>query len=108
MHLIETLGSLSIVLAMILVGLLSAILALVTSFIKPVAIRWAFLGGVPLILAYTLYWSPVWLGGSKSDENSAWQLIFLVPGATGILASSVVSDFIQGRFKAKSGRPPNP
>ena len=93
---------------MILVGLLSAIVALATSFIKPVTIRWAFLGGFPLLLAYALYWSPVWLGGSKSDEYSAWQLIFLVPGATGIFASSVVSVFVQGRFKARFEQPPNP
>jgi hypothetical protein len=34
---------------------------------------------VPFILAYCLYWSPVWLGADDISQYSFWALVFIVP-----------------------------
>jgi len=46
---------------------------------------------VPLVLAYCLYWSPVWFFGEPSWEYHNWMFAFLVPWfLAGAIPSAVV------------------
>jgi|ERR1035437_1212296 hypothetical protein len=99
MHLFDQfLLSFSPISGIVVIGVLSAIAALATSWIKPKSVRWVFLYGLPIVLAYYLYWYVARSEGGKSDEYAAWQFAFIIIwGGAGILASSIVSDFIQRR-----------
>jgi hypothetical protein len=99
MHLFDQfLLSFSPISGIVVVGVLSAIAALATSWINPKSVRWVFLYGIPIVLAYYLYWHMAKAEGGRSDEYSAWQLVAIsIWGGAGILASSIVSDFIQRR-----------
>ena len=60
------------------VVLVSAILAFVWSRLQSTPLRWLLALSVPLVISYSLYWSPVWLG-ADSSEYSAWAPLFIVP-----------------------------
>ena len=60
MHPIAFIKSLSLASGAMLVGSLSAAAALGTHWLKPPLLRWAALLAMPFVLAYCLYWSPVW------------------------------------------------
>jgi hypothetical protein len=38
----------------------------------PKALRWLWVAVVPLVLAYCLYWAPVWLGSDDVSQYGAW------------------------------------
>ncbi|WP_285575216.1 hypothetical protein [Geothrix limicola] len=99
MHMFDQfLLSFSPISGIVVIGVLSAIAALATSWIKPELIRWIALYGVPILLAYFLYWHTARAEGGTSGEYAAWQFVFIIIwGGAGILASSIVSDFIQRR-----------
>src|SRR5664279_1335449 len=105
MHLFDQfLLSFSPISGIVVVALLSAIAALATSWIKAKSVRWIFLYGIPIVLAYFLYWYMAKAEGGKSDEYAAWQFVaILIWGGAGILASSIVSDFIQRRRTVATG-----
>ena|SRR5271169_5640796 len=63
----------------------------------PPALRWLWVGIVPLIFAYSLYWLPVWLG-SDSSEYSAWAALFVGPWfLAGAIPSTVLVIVLQKR-----------
>jgi len=99
MHLLDQfLLSFSPISGILVIGVLSAMAALVTSWIKPKLVRWVFLYGFPIVSARYLYWHVARVEGGQSDEYAAWQFVFiLLWGGAGILASSIISDFIQHR-----------
>ena len=48
--------------------------------VKSAVVRWTTVVTVPFALAYTLYWAPVWLGGSSSDsEYGTWAFVAIAP-----------------------------
>src|SRR5579859_2443877 len=82
------LESLSIGSGAVLVAVFSAVLA------------WLGAALVPLVLAYSLYWLPVWLGANPSEYFSwaflcigAWYLAGVVP--------TVVVVVVVGKYRAK-------
>jgi hypothetical protein len=60
--------------------------------------RWLWVVVVPFLLAYSLYWSPVWVGSHDVAQYDAWQ--FLVVGAwflSGAIPSTVLVTVLQKR-----------
>ena len=81
------------------VGALSAAAALGTYWLKPTLLRWVALLSIPFVLAYSLYWSPVWFGGGDPAQYLAWALNCIVPWTLGgMFASVVVAGFLRRRF----------
>jgi hypothetical protein len=76
----------------LLIALASAALALVWARIATAVVRWALCVVAPFALAYSLYWSPVWLGASAS-EFSSWAPIFIGPWFLAGAGASVVTLF---------------
>jgi len=70
--------SLSIGSGAILVALLSAGVVWLLCSAVPSASRSLWVYTVPLVIAYSLYWLPVWLGNDPS-EYGAWALVVVTP-----------------------------
>ena len=99
MHPIAFIKSLSLGSGAMVVGAASAAVALATYWLKPPLVRWAALLSMPFVLAYCLYWSPVWFGGGDAAQYSAWALACIVPWTlAGLFASVVVAGFLRRRF----------
>ena len=59
--------------------------------------RWFFALLTPLVLSYSLYWSPVWLGADPS-EYSSWAILFIGPWfLAGAVSSALVIFLITQR-----------
>jgi hypothetical protein len=73
-----------------LVMLVSAILAVPSAWIPSRAGAWILALGVPLLIAYSLYWLPFWMGADDL-EAGAWAELFIIPW---YFAGAVVSSFV--------------
>jgi hypothetical protein len=60
---------------------------------------WAVL--VPLIVAYSLYWMPVWLGADPS-EYGAWSFIIVAWFFVGFFPSAILVRVLQKRTAKKT------
>src|SRR5579859_3161781 len=94
------LESLSIGSGAVLVAVFSAVLAWPLCYVRQAVFRWLGAALVPLVLAYSLYWLPVWLGANPSEYFSwaflcigAWYLAGVVP--------TVVVVVVVGKYRAK-------
>ena len=68
----------------------SAVTAIGVAFIPNTILRRGIASAIPFILAYALYWSPVWLGADPS-EYANWAPLFIMPWfLAGLLASATV------------------
>ena len=73
----------------VVVALVSALLAFVWVRLPP-TLMWLLGLVAPLVIAYSLYWLPVWQGASSS-EYSTWAPLFIAPWyAAGAVLSSLV------------------
>jgi hypothetical protein len=87
----------------------SAVLVWPLCHLRPVVFRWLGAVGAPLVLAFCLYWLPVWLGANPS-EYSSWS--FLIVGAwflAGAVSSAAVVLILGKRTPASrpDHEPPN-
>ncbi len=74
----------------VVVALMSAILAFVWARLPSTAPRWLLALSSPFVIAYSLYWLPVWRGASPS-EYSTWAPLFIAPWyVAGAIMSSLV------------------
>jgi hypothetical protein len=62
----------------VVIAVLSFFLALAWAFVPSCKLRWLGAIVTPSVLAYCLYWYPVWTG-SDASEYSVWFLICFVP-----------------------------
>jgi hypothetical protein len=86
---LELFDSLSLKSRALVVVFASLLTAIALSHVRSNLLKWLLSLGAPLLFAYCLYWTPVWLGTS-SEEYSKWAPIFIIPWfAAGALASSV-------------------
>lgn len=92
----EFLGSLDIFSAAIIVAGLS--LGVVWLLCSKLSVRFGALWAVaiPLIIAYSLYWLPVWLGDDPS-EYGAWSFIIIPWFFAGFFPSAVMVRILQKR-----------
>ena len=87
---LDSLESLSIGSGAGLVMVASALLAVVWAQVPSRIVAWLLALGVPLIVSYSLYWLPFWLG-ADSLEAGAWAGLFIVPWYfAGAAVSSIV------------------
>jgi hypothetical protein len=83
--------SLSLTSASVLVAVVSGIAALLIGRITSAITRWFAAVLVPFVLAYCVYWMPVWLGADGS-EYLAWALLGVgVPFLAGLVLSALVT-----------------
>lgn len=68
--------SLSLGSGAILIAVLSTGIVWLLCSVLPVALRWLWVVIVPFLLAYSLYWLPVWLGEDGSEYH-AWAVLFV-------------------------------
>jgi len=101
---LEAIESLSWISGTFLVSAISVVIALFTGRLRFTGLRWAAVVGAPVIVSYSLYWSPVWLGANPS-EYSAWSLAFILPWSlVGVLVSVAVLIAVRQYIKEKHGR----
>jgi hypothetical protein len=99
---LELIESLSLVSGTFVIATLSAALAFIWARLANTVVRWTATLGAPLLLSYALYWSPVWLGASRS-EYSAWTFAFILPWfVIGGLVSGAIVFFVGRRIRAKT------
>jgi hypothetical protein len=73
-----------------LVMALSAVVAALCLRIRLPIVRWALALVIPFVIAWCLYWMPVWVGNDPS-EYAAWAPLFIVLwGLSGAVASLLV------------------
>jgi hypothetical protein len=98
----ELIESLSWTSGFFVVAAMSAVIALITGRLQPIALRWSAIVVTPSTISYCLYWFPVWLG-ADSSEYSSWSGVFIIPwSAVGILASVAVVIAVRQHLKAKN------
>ncbi len=84
---LDFLNSLSLQSGALVVAIASAILSVLVARLRVTVARWTVAVTTPLVLAYSLYWLPVWLGDSPM-EYRAWAPLFIVPWyVAGVMAS---------------------
>jgi hypothetical protein len=66
------LESLSLGSGALLIAVLSVGVVCLLSHLFPKASQWLWVVAVPFLLAYCLYWSPVWLGADDVSQYGAW------------------------------------
>jgi hypothetical protein len=84
--------SLSLGSGAILIAVFSVGVVWLLCFVLPVALRWLWVVIVPFLFAYSLYWSPIWLGADRSEYSiwavlgvGAWFLSGAIPSAVLVL-----------------------
>jgi hypothetical protein len=73
----DLVDSLSIWSGALVVAVVSGTVVWLLAWMLP-ALRKLWVVIVPLIVAFCLYWYPVWLGADPSEYH-AWALVFIVP-----------------------------
>src|SRR5580692_10999851 len=67
--------SLSLTSGAMLIAVLSLGFVWLLFSVLPTALRWIWVVIVPLILAYSLYWLPAWLGSADQADYAAWEIL---------------------------------
>ncbi len=87
---LDLVESLSLESGAVVVAVASGLVAVILAQLRPAKLRWVLALGAPLILSYSLYWSPAWLGADPFALR-VWAPLFILPWfLAGVLASSVV------------------
>jgi hypothetical protein len=87
----------------LVVALATLPLAFGTTWIRPRFVRLSCLVAIPISIAYSLYWSPIWFGGRPSDEYSAWMLVCVVPWSFVGVAASLTTFFAVQHYRINRG-----
>src|SRR3974390_1057595 len=88
--------SLSVWSGAILVAIVSAGFVWLLCVVFPKLLRKLWVVIVPLVIAYFLYWSPVWLGADPS-EYGAWKFVIIPPWFLAGAISSAATVRLQNR-----------
>ena len=67
--------SISLGFGAVLIAVLSVGVVWLLCSLLPVVLRWLWVVIVPFLFAYSLYWSPVWLGSDDVAQYDAWQVL---------------------------------
>jgi hypothetical protein len=96
---LEMIKSLSLESGALLIAVISGVSAFIFSFIDKKFIKWFFILLVPFLLAYFIYWSPVWFGSSLSGEYSTWEWLVMPIWCGAGLFTSVTVCFVVGKSR---------
>jgi len=92
----DLIDSLSIFSGAVVVAVLSAIVVWRLTVLWP-DFRKLWVLFVPFIIAFCLYWTPVWLGADPSEYH-AWALVFIIPWfLAGALPSAAIVRILKKR-----------
>jgi hypothetical protein len=75
----DFLDSFSLSSGALLIAFLSVGIVWLLSTLLPKALSWLWVIVVPFVLAYCIYWSPVWLGSDDVAQYHAWAVLFIGP-----------------------------
>jgi hypothetical protein len=96
----EFFESLSLGSASLLVAVVCGLAAAVFTRITPVAIAWTGAVVLSFVVAYCVYWTPVWLGSSDRAQYFAWEFLGVgAPFLTGLVVSLVITFAFRRRAK---------
>ena len=101
---LELIKSLSLVSGTFVVVGVSVALAFAWARIPNAVLCWFAALGTPFLLSYCLYWTPVWLGASRS-EYSAWAGVAIVPWwLIGGIASAIIVSIVRRYIRTRAQR----
>lgn len=104
---LQLLNSLSLGSGALIVAIASSVLGAVFARVRWPLLRWALVLVVPLALAYSLYWSPLWLSHASAEdygEFKIWWAVFIIPWyAAGVLSSATVL-YVSRRIRRQPDR----
>jgi hypothetical protein len=89
----QSLGSICVGIAAISFGL-----AFIWARIRRNVHRYAAAIIAPLVLAYVVYWAPVWFGAGDRDQYAAWALLCIVAWFMTGAVTSLVTVFLIRRY----------
>jgi len=82
------------------VAVCSALLAWPLRYVRAAFFRWLSAVALPFVLAYGLYWSPVWFFRADPSEYFSWAGLFIIPWFLAGVVSSVAVVLVFGRRRA--------
>jgi len=86
----------SMLTAALIVAIASGLFAWAWARIRRTGVAWLLVLGTPFVLAYSLYWSPVWFGADPL-EFRAWAGVFIAPWYLAGAISSVAAYLVARR-----------
>ena len=93
-EIIDAIRGLSLGSGAFIVAIVSALLTFCTVRGRLLRFKWLFVLSIPLLVAYILYWSPVWFSKSDVSEYDAWEPLFIIPWyLAGVLFSALTVYF---------------
>ena len=96
---LQFLLSLSLFTGALVVALASGLLGAVWGQVRLPVVRRGLAFLVPFVLAYSLYWLPVWLGQNPS-EYGGWWLICIPPWYVAGVVASAAATYASGLIRA--------
>jgi hypothetical protein len=83
----------------------SAVMAIGVAFIPNTILRRGIASAIPFLLAYALYWSPVWLGADPLSIQAGHPFFIMPWFLAGLLASAIVIYLINRRHRIDAKLP---
>jgi hypothetical protein len=93
--------ALSLTSGAVVVALISAGLALFWAQLRSRSLKWSLALSAPIVVAYSLYWLPVWLG-ADSAEHSTWAPLFIGPWSLAGAAVSLLVVHLDARRQSRA------
>jgi hypothetical protein len=100
---VKAIDSLSLESAAAIIAAISAGLALIWARIRNKYWRRGISLGAPFILAYSLYWTPVWFGHGDKASFAAWAPLFILPWFAAGAVSTVLTIYLIGNVRRRVG-----
>jgi hypothetical protein len=91
------LESLSLTSGAILIALLSLAVVWFLYSVGPTVLRKIWVLVVPFVLAYSLYWSPVWFGADDAAGYDVWKFVIVLWFLAGLIPSSALVAILESR-----------
>ena len=91
---LDLVKSLSLLSGALVIAVVSGVCAVAWTRIALSQLKWGLAIGAPGLLAYSLYWSPVWLGADASEYWSFAPIPIGVWFAAGVIPSTLVVYFL--------------
>jgi hypothetical protein len=91
---LDLLKSFSLVSGALVIAVVSGVCAVAWTRIALSQLKWGIAIGAPALFAYSLYWSPVWLGANSSEYWSFAPIVIGTWFAAGVIPSALVVYFL--------------
>jgi hypothetical protein len=94
LEMIDLLKSISLFSGALVIAIVSGVCAIAWARISLSQLKWGLAIGAPALFAYSLYWSPVWLG---ADSSEYWNFAPIIIGTwftAGVIPSALVVHFL--------------